>query len=241
MLRKLLGVAALVLVLSHCAADYPLGSSAEEFMVHDWRVKGHPKCLGSHRTEDARRALPLAIGPLPVPGQFLKVESLPFDLVPEIMGPGRESSAPWPIAEGFTGRCYVSGRDNDATALLFVWGTNDFAQCIAVFKSRELLAQSVDCAPSDKVHERLQTPEGLRLGLARAEVEALLGAPDCRAADRIGYGQYFHLPATKDLLRELGYEYAPGEDAVLRYQDAMIWFQGGRVVGFAVGQNTHYN
>ncbi len=242
MLRKVLGVAVFLSVLSFSAASHAeMFSSAEEFLMHDWREEDRSGLNPSGHAGGAARALPLAVGPLPVPGRFLKVETTPFDRIPQIMGPGRESSPAWPLAEGFPGRCYVSSRDGDATALLFIWGTNDMAQCIAVFKSRGQLASSVDCAPSDHVNAGLRTPEGLRLGMTRAEVEALLGAPDGSAADRIGYARRFKLPATKRLLRELGREPEPGEDTVLRYQQVMIWFQGGRLAGFAVEQNSHYN
>jgi len=228
--------------LSFSAASHAeMFSSAEEFLAQDWRVGDRSGLHSSGHAGDAARALPLAVGPLPVPGRFLKAETTPFDRIPQIMGPGKESPPTWPLAEGFPGRCYVSSRGGDATALLFIWGTNDMAQCLAVFKSRVQLARGVDCAPSDHVHAGLRTPEGLRLGMTRPEVEAILGAPDGGNAEQIGYARRFRLPATKRLLRELGRNPEPGENTVLRYQQIMVWFQGGRVAGFAVEQNTHYN
>lgn len=242
MLCKVLGVAIVLSVLSCSTAGHAgMFSSAEEFLAQEWRAEDRSGLNASGHAGDATRSLPLAVGPLPVPGWFLKAESVPFDRIPQIMGPGKRSSPAWPQAEGFTGRCYVSGRGGDVTALLFIWGTNDMAQCVAVFRSRELLAPSVDCTPSDHVHAGLRTPEGLRLGMARAEVEVLLGAPNGSAADRIGYARRLTLPVTKRLLRELGRKPEPGENNVLRYQQVMVWFQEGRVAGFAVEQNTHYN
>lgn len=241
-LRRLLCVALLLSVLSASAASHAeMFSSAEEYLTHDWRVEDRSGLNPSGHARGASRALPMAIGPLPVPGLFLKVETTPFDHIPKIMGPGKESSPAWPAAGGFPGRCYVSSRDGDTTALLFTWGTNGMAQCMAVFKSQAQLAPSVVCAPSVHVNTRLHTPDGLRLGMTRAKVEALLGTPDGSAIDRIGYARRFMLPATKRRLRELGRELEPGEDTVLRYQQVMVWFRGGRVAGFAVEQNTHYN
>ena len=241
-LRRMLCVAVLLSVLSARAVSHAeMFSSAEEFLTHDWRVEDRSGLSPSGHARGAARVLPMAIGPLPVPGRFLKAETTPFDRILQIMGPGKESSPAWPRAEGFTGRCYASSRDGDVTALLFIWGTNDMAQCVAVFKSRAQLAPSVDCSPSDHVNAGLRTPEGLRLGMTRAEVEALLGTPDGSVTDRIGYARRFKLPATKRLLRELGRKLESGEDTVLRYQQVMIWFQGGRVAGFALEQNSHYN
>ncbi len=241
-LRGLLCNLALFLALSFSTVGHAeMFSSAEEFRAHDWREEDRSRLTPSGDAESATRALPMAIGPLPVPGRYLKVETMPFDHIPQIMGPGKESSPAWPLAEGFSGRCYVSSRKGDMTALLFTWGTNGMAQCLGVFLSKGQLAPGVDCAPSVHVHAALRTPEGLRLGMTRAEVETLLGAPDGSAADKIGYARRGQLPATKRLLRELGRKYEPGENTVLRYQQVMVWLQDGRVVGFAVEQSTHYN
>lgn len=166
---------------------------------------------------------------------------MPFAHIQKVMGPGEDSSPAWPLAEGFPGRCYVSGKSGDATALLFIWGTNGRAQSIGVFESRAQLAPTVACAPSSHVNARLRTPEGLRLGMTRAEVESLIGAPSESAANRIGYARRFTLPATDKLLRELGRRREPGAEAILRYQNVMVWFREGRVIGFSVEQNSHYN
>jgi hypothetical protein len=166
---------------------------------------------------------------------------MPFAKIQQIMGPGEESSPAWPLAEGFPGRCYVSGRSGDSTALLFIWGTNNMAQCIGVFESREQLSPSVVCAPSVHVNAKLRTPEGLRLGMTHAEVESLLGVPSESAASRIGYARRFRLPASDKLLREIGRKLEPGVETVLRYQGVMVWFRDGQVIGFAVEQNSHYN
>lgn len=242
MLCKAFAVAAFLFILSFSAAGHAeMFSSAEEFLAQDWRVQDRSGLRSSGHAGGAARALPLAVGPLPVPGRFLKAETTAFDRIPHIMGPGEESAPAWPLAEGFPSRCYVPSRGGDTTVLLFIRGTNDMAQCLAVFKSREQLAQGVDCSPSAHVRVELRTQEGLRLGMTRAEVEALLGAPDGSNADQIGYARRLRLPATKHLLRELRRKREPGENTVLRYQQVMIWFQEGHVVGFAVEQNTHYN
>jgi len=240
--RKVICAAAFLFALSSSALCHAgMFSSAQEFLARDWRTaEGSGQSLGVE-TQAGARALPAAIGPLPVDGQYLKVETVPFDSIPKIMGPGEESSPAWPLAEGFPGRCYVSGRSRDATILLFIWGTNGKAQCIGVFESRAQLSPSVACAPSYHVNAKLRTPEGLRLGMTRAEVESLLGAPSESASDRIGYARRFTLPANDTLLRELGRKREPGAEAVQRYQNVMVWFREGRVIGFSVEQNSHYN
>jgi|GEM_PF-4727138 hypothetical protein len=231
----------LLVMLSSVLCHAGMFSSAQEFLAQDWRTEeASGQRLGAEMQMGAG-TLPLAVGPFPVREQYLKVEAVPFVDIPKIMGPGEESSPAWPLAEGFPGRCYVSGQSGDATALLFVWGTNGMAQCIGVFDSRAQLSPSVACAPSEYVNARLRTPEGLRLGMTRAEVESLLGAPGESAANRIGYARRFTLAATEKLLRELGRKREPGAEAVTRYQNVMVWFREGRVIGFSVEQNSHYN
>lgn len=238
--RLLTGLALISLVLPCANARAGMFSVAEEFLAHDWRQEDRSG-LSSPIVEGAAEKMPMAVGPLPVPGGFLKVETTRFERIPRIMGPSHESSPAWPLAEGFPGRCYVSSRKGDGTALLLIWGTNGMAQCIAVFRSKNQLAPSVDCAPSKAVRAGLHTPEGLRLGMTRAEAEGLLGPPDGHDAERLGYARVSRLPATKELLRALGRRHEPGETTVMRFQQVMVWLRDGRVVGFAVEQHSHYN
>lgn len=239
--RRLLTALALISLAVPCAnARAGTFSAAEEFLAHDWRQEDRSG-LNSPIVESAAGKIPTAVGPLPVPGGFMEAETTRFERIPQIMGPGRESSPAWPLAEGFPGRCYVSSRKGDGTTLLLVWGTNGMAQCIAVFRSRDQLAPSVDCAPSDAVQAGLHTPEGLRLGMTRTEVEALLGPPNGHDAGRLGYARVSRLQATKELLRRLGRRYEPGETTVMRFQQVMVWLRDDRVVGFAVEQHSHYN
>jgi hypothetical protein len=242
MFRLLSGVLAfLAILLLGVSANAQMFSTAEEFLAHDWRGGRRIERNASAQAERSSQTLPIAIGPLPVPGGFLQAESTRFDRIANVMGPSREFPPAWPMAEGFPGRCYVSSRGKDSTTILFVWGTNGMAQCLAVFASKQQLAPNADCSPSDQIHSGLHTPEGLRLGITRSEVETLLGAPEGSAADRMGYARRLRLPATKRLLDSLGRGYEPEENTVLRYQQVMIWLQNDRVVAFAMEQNTHYN
>lgn len=215
-------------------------SSAQEFLVPDWRMPGYPRMTEAAPKQNAGKPLPKAVGPLPVSCRYLELETETFESIAKVIGPGQESSPAWPVAEGFPGLCYRSSKMGDSTALLFVWGTNNRVQTIGVFRSAGQLAPGVSCSPNASVNSGLHTPEGLRLGMTRLEVEGLLGEPQGMADGRIGYARRWSLPATRHSLSKLGRTHRAGRDVLQRHQVVMIWFESERVIGFAVEQNTHY-
>ena len=183
----------------------------------------------------------LTLGPLGDARQFLEAETLPFERIQDIMGAAPEVPALHADVEGFPGRCYVSGRADDPTAVLFLRGTNGMVQGMAVFADRRMLEPQITCVPTINVHAQLRTRQGLRLGMSRHEVESLLGAPHGRDGSRFGYESVAWIPVTKAVLRRFGWEQVSDEARYMRAQEIVIWFKNGRVVGFSVEQHSHYN
>jgi len=237
------GIAVFVccLLMLPAAARADMLSLADGFLVGGNQTNALKALTASADRHPGGKPLPHAIGPLLGSGRYLEAETVPFDDIPSLLGAAPEVSQVHPLAEGFPGLCYVSGRVGDRTAALFVWGTNGMAQCLAVFTDREMLEPQVTCPKSEAIHARLRTPEGLRLGLTRKEVVALLGKPHGQDAARYGYARVSRLPATPGLLRRIGRQSEPGETTVMRVREVMIWFRGDHVVGFSVEQHSHYN
>lgn len=238
------GMAALAFCLcllpsSKATAD--MLSLAEGFLVGGSPSHTLKSAASKGKGRPLPRPLECTLGPLDGAGLFLEAEVLTFERIQDLMGPTPEVSAVHADVEGFPGRCYVSGHADDPTAVLFLWGTNGMVQGMAVFADRRMLEPQIACVPSPRVNARLGTRKGLRLGMTRKEVTALLGKPHGQDATRIGYAQVSQPPATPGLLRRLGRQYEPGETTVMRVRGIMIWFRGDHVVGLCVEQHTHYN
>jgi|GEM_PF-753119 len=100
-------------------------------------------------------------------------------------GPTRRISMGSPARDMY---CYVSARPADATGVLFLetrrtkaadqyfWDP-EYVQEIQVHAVRRRIIQLALCAPSPWVSAALASEGGLRLGLSREEVHALLGPP----------------------------------------------------------------
>jgi hypothetical protein len=87
-----------------------------------------------------------------------------------------------------TGRsqvCYVSREDARTVHLIFEQGEVD--QSFRLFESTRDWNGSNYCEPSKLVTSSLSTLSGLRLGLSRAEVEAVLGKPEAENGDEVIY------------------------------------------------------
>src|SRR5450755_2087343 len=90
-----------------------------------------------------------------------------------------------------TGRsqiCYASAA-NSAVHLVFEFGEDE--SVFYLFSGGAPWNGSKYCVQSKRVSKRLTTPSGLRLGLTRSEVEAVLGHPDATPADEFVYSREF--------------------------------------------------
>ena len=183
----------------------------------------------------------LGVGPFGNPGQVIQAETVPFNNIPGILGAAEAQAAPHGQVEGFTGRCYASSRPKDGTAALFLWGTNDMAQGIAVFANKHMLDPRVQCAPSKGVHAGLATAAGLRLGMSREKVQVLLGPPLCSDTARDGYNTYARLPVTPELIRRYKWRRDSQESVYFRARTIVIWYKDDTVAGFSVEQHSLYD
>ena len=242
------GVKAGIAVLALCLCLLPTSEAQADMLslAEGFLVGGSPSNTLKYAAPKGKGQPPpklpdCTLGPLNDAGLYLEAEVLPFERIQDLMGPAPEVSAVHADVEGFPGRCYVSERADDPTAVLFLWGANGMVQGMAVFADRSMLEPQIACAPSPRVNARLGTRKGLRLGMARKEVAALLGKPQGQDATRYGYAQVSRLPATPGLLRRIRRQYEPGETTVMRVRGVMIWFRGDHVVGFSVEQHSHYN
>jgi hypothetical protein len=95
-----------------------------------------------------------------------------------------------------TGRsqlCYGSPA-NSGVHVIFEFGEDE--SVFYLFSDGATWKGSKYCVQSKRVSKRLSTPSGLKLGLTRSEVEAVLGHPDATTADEFVYSRKFHKKST---------------------------------------------
>ncbi len=143
--------------------------------------------------------------------------------------------------------CYASTRPGDDTVVLFTLSKCP-ENCTRVMeiqvraKKREVRVLD-KCAATPGVHAGIATQSGLKLGLTRAEVQAILGPPQATRGDtwlyaasvsvafskeeatRRGYPQLEHVPGP-------GYSPEPGFDKFI-----VVWFKHDRVSAFRVNMD----
>jgi hypothetical protein len=106
-----------------------------------------------------------------------------------------------------TGRsqlCYASAA-NSAVHVVFEFGEDESA--FYLFSSGARWKGSKSCVQSKRVSTRLSTASGLRLGLTRSEVEAVLGHPDATTADEFVYSRAFDKKSTPNEFETFRKEY----------------------------------
>ena len=95
-----------------------------------------------------------------------------------------------------TGRsqlCYNSAA-NSAVHVVFEFGEDE--SVFYLFSGGAPWEGGKYCVQSKRVSKRLSTASGLRLGLTRSEVEAVLGHPDATTADEFVYSREFEQKST---------------------------------------------
>ena len=98
--------------------------------------------------------------------------------------------------DGSTGRfqvCYTAAT-NSAVHLVFEFGEDE--SIFYLFSGGSPWKGSKYCVQSKRVSKRLSTASGLRLGLTRPEVEAVLGHPDATSRDELVYSRQFEQKST---------------------------------------------
>lgn len=108
--------------------------------------------------------------------------------------------------------CYVSGAGPDRINLIFESGEG-LSSTVYIFRGGPDWKGSNLCVKSNRVSSGLTTGTGLRLGLSRAQVEAILGKPDSVESNRVAYCREFQREATKEEFERSRREYpAPLSD-----------------------------
>jgi hypothetical protein len=108
-----------------------------------------------------------------------------------------------------TGRsqiCYASNASSEQIHLVFE-ASEGQSSTFYLFSGGADWNGSNRCVKSSNVTARLSTDTGLRLGLSRMQVEAILGTPDSVKGDRIAYWRQFYRKATKEEFERSRREY----------------------------------
>jgi hypothetical protein len=92
--------------------------------------------------------------------------------------------------------CYLSGQGSEPVHLIFEGGEGG-SSSLYLFRGGPDWKGSNLCFKSDRVSPNLSTETGLRLGLSRVQVEAILGKSDAASGGRIAYCREFQRKATR--------------------------------------------
>jgi hypothetical protein len=98
--------------------------------------------------------------------------------------------------------CYFSGAGSDTIHLIFESGEG-MSSTVYIFRGGPEWKGSNFCVRSDRASNDLATDTGLRLGLSRDEVEAILGKPDSATPNRVAYCRSFKRRVTKEEFERL--------------------------------------
>jgi hypothetical protein len=135
----------------------------------------------------------------------LSLDTLDFDKV--VIKLGRASVVE--RGDASTGRsqlCYVSDVGSKKIHLVFELGEGQ-SSTFYLFRGGADWKGSDRCFKTNKVSMNLSTVTGLRLGLQRAQIEAILGKPDFASGNSIAYSRQFYRKATKEEFERSRREY----------------------------------
>jgi len=133
---------------------------------------------------------------------------------------------------GVEGWCYTAATPSDRTAVLLLYGVDKGDAVIAVVSDVAFIRQPSLCARTPRVHAGLATLSGIRLGMSRAQVRAILGRPMAADSWRDGIESKNWEPLTPALKRKLGWDARTTHRT--RLQQIVIWYEKDKVIGFEV-------
>jgi len=166
-------------------------------------------------------------------GLYIHPETLADERLPGLFG---KIPASEPSLEGMheiEGWCYTAATPSDRTAVLFINDLSGFVATIAVVSDVALIRQPSLCARTPRVHAGLATLSGIRLGMGRAQVRAILGRPMAADSWRDGIWSKNWEPLTPALNRKLGWEEMRATHRT-RLQKVVVWYEKDKVIGFEV-------
>ncbi|WP_156904605.1 hypothetical protein [Desulfovibrio aminophilus] len=133
---------------------------------------------------------------------------------------------------------YVSSRPGDHTVLTARLDDMPGAPWriyeLDVFADPRMIPEAKGLQPCAGVNAAVATKSGLRLGLTKDEVKAILGWPHAEDENTLSYGTYETLFLTLEEARARGYDAEAARRAAGRGREIRFNFAQGRVVSFYV-------
>jgi len=166
-------------------------------------------------------------------GLYLGLETMRDERVPELFGKIPVSEPSLEDMHGVEGWCYTAATPSDKTAVLLLTGVYGLMDAIAVVSDVAFIRQPSLCARTPRVHAGLATLSGIRLGMSRAQVRAILGRPMAADSWRDGIESVNWEPLTPALERKLGWEEGRATHRT-RLQQVVVWYEKDTVIGFEV-------
>jgi hypothetical protein len=181
----------------------------------------------------------LTVGPFgPMDGRgagrlYIRPESIREERIPGLFGKIPVSEPSLEDMHGVEGWCYTAATPSDKTAVLLLYGVYGLVDAIAVVSDVAFIRQPSLCARTPRVHAGLATLSGIRLGMSRAQVRAILGRPMAADSWRDGIESVKWEPLTPALNRKLGWEEGRATHRT-RLQQVVVWYDKNTVIGFQV-------
>lgn len=164
-------------------------------------------------------------------GLFIRPETMREERIPGLFGTIPASEPSLEDMHGVEGWCYTAATPNDRTAVLLLYGVYGLVNTIAVVSDVAFIRQPSLCARTPRVHAGLATLSGIRLGMSRAQVRAILGRPMAADSWRDGVESVNWEPLTPALNHKLGWEEMRATHRT-RLQKVVVWYEKDTVIGF---------
>lgn len=165
-------------------------------------------------------------------GLYIRPETMKEERIPNLFGKIPASEPSLEGMHGIEGWCYTAATPSDRTAVLLLYGVDGFVNAIAVVSDVAFIRQPSLCARTSRVHSGLATLSGIRLGMSRAQVRAILGKPMAADSWRDGIESVNWEPLTPALTHKLGWDSSTTHRT--RIQKVVVWYEKDTVVGFEV-------
>lgn len=165
-------------------------------------------------------------------GLYIQPETMREERIPGLFGKIPVSEPSLEDMHGVEGWCYTAATPSDRTAVLLLYGVYGLVDAIAVVSDVAFIRQPSLCARTSRVHAGLATLSGIRLGMSRAQVRAILGRPMAADSWRDGIESVKWEPLTPALTHKLGWDSSTTHRT--RLQQVVVWYEKDRVVGFEV-------
>lgn len=143
-------------------------------------------------------------------------------------------------------RCYVSARASSPVYL--VLEADEVGSTFYLFLKGADWNGSRYCSASTLINERLGTSSGLRIGITRGQIQAILGKPTTARGDRIAYIRSVRVKSAPAQLKKMRAEYPQMSEADLQsnyaYYDENTYiearFKNSRLIYLAISESETF-